>query len=410
MKRKKSDYPAVNEINALEKRTGVTIEDTLKRLFKDQSPEFLKDLRRNMRDCLSIDFEYATASPEQQKFWKTIIRDSKRMTDYTASDLDESIRAYTLLLRSYNTLAAWKESKQVYKPDPDFLDELRKTEGFEFSWDEVKQIPNTSFCVDFTECKMKPVRLVFVDLVPNLNKKNLEVTFQMILHSNSDTGASAQLSGILDFENGKTTIGKMCKDNPEFSASWGSVTNPVMENLRTLLVGSEKIGVDEKNVEVTRLDTLITMFQLTKFILSAEAKMDVKPSKLMERNYNPRKDGAKKDRIEVREVKEYDVGAYYGKAIRAYRDGEDGLKVFTDNAKVELTGKDGHSGKNVRPHIRRPHWHTYLTGKDRKIPVVHWLNRIYVNVKSGEISSRVTPIEMAFESNGKSKTNDLGLN
>src|SRR5690606_32262905 len=61
----------------------------------------------------------------------------------------------------------------------------------------------------------------------------------------------------------------------------------------------------------------------------------------------------------------WEVGARVGAALRAARDA-------AKRAEGEATGR------RVRPHVRRAHWHTYLTGprSSEQTPVFRWLNPI----------------------------------
>jgi len=52
-------------------------------------------------------------------------------------------------------------------------------------------------------------------------------------------------------------------------------------------------------------------------------------------------------------------------------------------------------GAHARPraHIRRAHWHTYLTGTGRSVPQLRWLPSIPVNVDQGEIVPTIRKVE-----------------
>jgi hypothetical protein len=63
----------------------------------------------------------------------------------------------------------------------------------------------------------------------------------------------------------------------------------------------------------------------------------------------------------------WDVGVRIGAALRRHQQ-------FEQNNHT----KDTHS--NLRPHLRRAHWHTYKTGVGRSESILKWLSPIPVNI------------------------------
>lgn len=65
------------------------------------------------------------------------------------------------------------------------------------------------------------------------------------------------------------------------------------------------------------------------------------------------------------------LGKEFGDAIRQY--------------KVYLSSSSEPRG-TVKPHIRRAHWHTYLSGKGREKRILKWV--LPILVKSADLSAK----------------------
>ncbi len=77
------------------------------------------------------------------------------------------------------------------------------------------------------------------------------------------------------------------------------------------------------------------------------------------------------------EVREWDVAYRLGAALRRARSG-------ADDAGRPLDGSG--AGRTMRAHVRRAHWHTYLTGprSGEQTPILKWLPPIPVNVDDAD--------------------------
>lgn len=65
----------------------------------------------------------------------------------------------------------------------------------------------------------------------------------------------------------------------------------------------------------------------------------------------------------------YRVGWHVGAALRRAKEGHG--------------GEYGTSGKRVRPHMRKAHWHLYWTGVGRSVPQMRWVAPVVVNADLG---------------------------
>jgi hypothetical protein len=54
------------------------------------------------------------------------------------------------------------------------------------------------------------------------------------------------------------------------------------------------------------------------------------------------------------------------------------------------------TGRKMAPHQRRAHFHTYWTGSGRTVPIIRWLNPIFVNVKLADESApaKIVPVNL----------------
>lgn len=50
------------------------------------------------------------------------------------------------------------------------------------------------------------------------------------------------------------------------------------------------------------------------------------------------------------------------------------------------------TGRRMRPHVRRAHWHTYRTGEGRTDAVLHWLPPIPINAEGDAAKATVVPV------------------
>ena len=99
---------------------------------------------------------------------------------------------------------------------------------------------------------------------------------------------------------------------------------------------------------------------------SPVTKKTYKPSAIMKNKFS--------------EVRMWDVGVKYGKAIKfARQEVEKELKLIeTGEDNTDETEKEKKTRKPVRPHIRSAHWQRYHVGEGRKQIKVNWIPPVYV--------------------------------
>lgn len=82
-------------------------------------------------------------------------------------------------------------------------------------------------------------------------------------------------------------------------------------------------------------------------------------------------------------INRWDVGLRLGAVFRKYQEAIDGEHC-----------ESGTLRSRSRPHLRRAHWHTYLTGEGRTVPRVHWVHPAMINTNDpDELVATVRPVE-----------------
>lgn len=85
---------------------------------------------------------------------------------------------------------------------------------------------------------------------------------------------------------------------------------------------------------------------------------------------------AKKKKTSTKPIREYVVGERFGSAFRKWTAGRVGVEKSTTE-----------TGRHVRPHVRRAHWHRYWAGKkdseDRKL-IIKWTYECFCGTNNND--------------------------
>lgn len=111
------------------------------------------------------------------------------------------------------------------------------------------------------------------------------------------------------------------------------------------------------------------IIQILLFLSSS--KPDIRESNLTKKTYHP--SGVVRDKFS--EVRIWDVGVKYGKAIKAAR--EEAVKSMDTKSVIEK-GNNIRKHRSPRPHVRSAHWHRYHVGPGRKEIRVNWIPPVFV--------------------------------
>lgn len=150
----------------------------------------------------------------------------------------------------------------------------------------------------------------------------------------------------------------------------GSIDDGIRETTGSQMVEEAVTAMGRAVAELHAANALIN--QLIEPIVSTllylcSAEPEVAGAHGHPRNPQPRKVKGGMKLIAAQQVREWNVGVMLGRALRAAAEHAD---------REDASG----SGRTVRPHVRRAHWHTFLTGPrdSERTPVLKWLHPMLV--------------------------------
>lgn len=242
------------------------------------------------------------------------------------------------------TLAAWRMTKGVYAFDATLERELRRTPFTgRVPTSVLDDIPE--WCV-YVPLRDEGVRGAWFRL--DFDESGLGRRLWVVLDGDGPQPIGVDLGGTLE----------------EALTEW----RRVLRDLAAADAAELGVNVIERRNQFEALLVLVPeLVSLLLYLCSAEPEISGRG-----RPGNPRpvktKHGPKL--VAVQGVRSWDVGVVLGAALRAAQERED-----------ETERDAGESGRSVRPHIRRAHWHTYLTGPrdGEQTPVLKWLHPTLVN-------------------------------
>ncbi len=280
------------------------------------------------------------------KFNKTLIPNVK-MKDIESRKTD--FRDY---ICCRNCVEAWSRFKIVYKIDNDFFHELKNTENLKLTKDIFECLPCQDIYIDLSDVKyIEPFMGCWVHIEDFGVYKT--AAFYMI---DENCTSFSYYSSFWFGEDGNATVDFVRSEMPS-----GNYQKVISE-------GGIPVDIERISSPDPRQDIITTVIQLLTFI---SAKIDdVIESPVTKNTY--KKTNTVKNRFS--EVMIWDVGARYGKAIRAAKD-EVKKRVQLDTKERESSGKPR---KPIRPHVRCAHWQRYHVGEGRKEIRVNWIPPTYV--------------------------------
>lgn len=266
-------------------------------------------------------------------------------------------------------LQEWTKAKMVYKIDHDFFHEIKQTENLIITEDLYKNIPYKCLFIDLTEVKdISGFKGIWV-----------------LIHKDKKTDGL----GVNIF---------MCRedDPPMFFThySWfifGSdkeikITIPDLPNTEFLAHDLKDESFRKITDEDIRPELTMATFQILQFI--AMDASDIAENETTKRTYKP----AASVKNKFSEVRMWDVGVRYGKAIRIAKN-EYKKQVSRNKSADKPDDTETKTRKPTRPHVRRAHWHRFRTGKGRVETTTLWIAPIYVCGNGKEIPVTIHEIK-----------------
>lgn len=315
---------------------------------------------------------------------------------YSMKDFDQRSTEWKDVLTTNIVLSTWMKFKMVYKIDNDFFHEIKQTENLITSKEMFDKLPFKCFFIDLTE----------VDNIANFKGAWVYITTDDI-HGNKDFYSV----NIYMVQNDNFTFFtyyswyKFTDEQQE--VEWHSDDLPKSDFIARTFVGEDDlmtkdirsllnnptdftkdglidITLDMRDEYDPRESIVISIFQIMSFI--AIDASDVNENATTKSTYRPHKEGSK-IKNKFSEVRMWDVGVQYGKAIRVAK------REYKKHIKRENDSVESKDRKPVRPHIRRAHWHKYHVGEGRKQTKTLWLAPVYVCGNGKEIPVTIREVK-----------------
>ena len=256
-------------------------------------------------------------------FIKTGTNSAKMTQSILAKHKPDYAKANSTLLSLCN-LYGWMQNKQVYQPDNDFLELLLETPLMSFNYQSLRNMPYKNIYIDISSA------------------------------SNEIHGAFVYISEITD-----VSIIDIILVKPDNSLQHSYYLVNHMENEYHLQ------EVPKRDIS----QEIMSIWQMFLYLCSENA--NVEKNQETEKTYHP----GKTIKNKFSEIRKWDVGIRIGSSIRQYK---------KDTEQDNKTTHTINHRKSPRPHMRKAHWHKYMTGKGRKIPVIRWIEPTFVLTKSCE--------------------------
>lgn len=252
----------------------------------------------------------------------------------------------------------FRQHKQVFDFDPDFVSDLSKTDGIKFYPSLLRRLPYDTFYLDFTRIKeFQPFDGMFVHVEVKEDDSVLLLgyrTFRDIYYScNAILSKKEQLSdGNMIYYDYKRSL---LRYRPEI---------PLDDSVK------EYAGIDPDFVLSNGNFPNIWMFLVQALMYLASKEPDVEENPKTKNTY--RKSDKVRDKFS--EIQQWDVGVRYGTKIRKIKK-EASIDEAVSDDDLPISVK---TRKSPRPHSRCAHWQHYWTGPGRTVMELKWIEPTFV--------------------------------
>ena len=244
-------------------------------------------------------------------------------------------------------LEFWESYKMVYKVDNEFFHAIKDTENIIWGADVFNNFPFNTFYVDLSE-------------VDNIGKFQGAFVYFAKTNHNTVIMSTFLLEDDFTFYSGRLLFDGGITEEFDLNTINKGTTKESFAKLTPFGELLERAPDNDYRAVILK-----SIFQLMTFIVNNDECVTENPT--TKQTYKPRKT----IRNKFSEVRMWDVGVRFGKAIKSARKEYERRKNESDNQNTNKTHV-------VRPHIRRAHWHTYRYGKEKKLKKVVWQPPIYV--------------------------------
>lgn len=301
------------------------------------------------------------------------------MGEYT---LPKFLKDFRKVSESYNIVRRWQKNKQVFTFDEDFLQELLNTENVKFHRDSWDYIPYNNFFIDLEECSDISA-LKEVSASRKISGVFVSVTKENMVEFSEDK--KAYLFDYAESMNMKSIV----KSTTEFyQVNMQIVSKEHCYTTFCILIDNKDdafgkgqrdfgmiMNLDDNMIKLNAMGVFI--FQILNFLSSETPDIIQNPE--TKRTYKPRYKDAKPKNV-YSEIQKWDVGYRYGAAYRKWTSEQEKRKENN-----EIAGTSVKTGRQVKPHFRRAHWHYYWYGKktaEKRVKRPVWLAPIPINIEN----------------------------
>lgn len=264
-------------------------------------------------------------------------------------------------------LNLWSKYKMVYKIDNNFFHEIKQTENLVTSKDTFYNLPFDCFYIDLADVKdISDFTGVWVYIKKNGNVVGVNI---YMISQNQDTFYTYYAR--YNFEN-------------ESEVRWSSKELPASEYVKRSFVEEDDRLIDQTIIRQDydpRNDIVVAIFQIMSFI--AVDASDVSENPTTKKTYSK----SKEVKNTFSEVRMWDVGVRYGKAIKIAK------QQYKRNLNRKHSDTCSKERKPMRPHVRRAHWQRYHIGKGRQNIKEMWIAPVYVCGDGKEIPVTIREIK-----------------
>lgn len=276
------------------------------------------------------------------------------------SDFESRSTEWKDILTTVPVVERWAKYKMAYKVDNDFFHEIIQTENAVVSKEMFKNLPFDCFFIDLTDVKgIADFKGVFVYLHED---KGMICLNTYMVRSVGYTFFSYY---------------SWYNFNIQDEIEWQMDDLPEADFVARSIEYNENAFVDNGYVDIADTDPrnsiVMAVCQLLMFI--ALDASDIEENANTKQTYRPRKEGAR-IKNKFSEVRMWDVGVRYGKAIRVAK--QQFNKAISELSENENSDGSVKNRKPMRPHIRRPHWQRYHVGKGRTETILKRIGTVYV--------------------------------
>lgn len=271
-------------------------------------------------------------------------------------------------------LTCWEKYKQAYIFDKDFVDELMQSTSVDIPIEVLQRLPYRCYYLDLQNIpKWEPFIGAFVYVNTTHMAQNMpNIAILRITEPTKEEHEEMIFSAYFDTEN-------MIKNG---MLTYKDKTNPhVPNNLmirfdETQTIDNKRTALNIKNHQVTMSSFeekdihgfIQFIFQSMLYLASNEP--DIQPSPKQKYLYT----GKPQQKSQDNNLALHEVGVRYGKTIRLHKS-----QNQTSNQNIQVINLTNNTKRSITSHVRKAHWHTYWTGKGRKIPIVKWIPPTFVS-------------------------------